>query len=123
MHDISAAQIIAEEVIKKIKGKDIKKIEISVVLGLLRYHNIENVKFYIEEILKKELGDLEIKIDIHIAKPKIECECGFKGSLEHVKDSQLFHYGIHDISCPACNSNKIKINGGNECLIKRIRAR
>lgn len=123
MHDISVARAVADGIIKKLKGKAAKSIEIDLGVGQLRFHDTEQVSFWIIEILKKEYGSgLKVKTKIEVIEPSIECECGFVGPVGSVDTSdELAHHGIYDIVCPECGSNEIEIEKGNECLIREVR--
>jgi len=123
MHDISAAQSIVNEVLKKIGNRKIRKVEIDVTLGMLRLHNPENVRFYISEIVKGKLGEgVKVKANIDITKPEITCRCGFSGAVSSVKtDEHLAHHGICEIKCPVCGSTDVKVEKGRECIIRKIK--
>lgn len=123
MHDVSVAQAVAEAVTKKLKGKPVKEIEIDLEVGQLRFHDPGQVKFWIKEILKKEIGEnLKVKTSIRVIKPDIRCKCGFKGPAGSVKTTaELAHHGIYEMKCPKCGSQDVEIEKGNECLLRGVR--
>lgn len=122
MHDISAAQAVAEAILKSLKGKVPKRLDIELELGKLRFHDPEQVKFWIDEILRKEIGkDLVIKTSISVVEPVISCECGYEGGAgDSGTDSGLSHHGILEIRCPECGSPDNSIKNGNECNLRRV---
>ena len=128
MHDISVAHAVTESIIKKlhknkVKIKKIREIEIGLDLGLLRFHDTEQVRFWINGILKKELGNsVKVKTRFNIIEPVIKCRCGFEGSVNSIKtDEELAHHGIFEIKCPKCKSAEISLEKGNECVISGLR--
>jgi Zn finger protein HypA/HybF involved in hydrogenase expression len=123
MHDVSVAQAVADAVLKKLKGKKIKGIEIDLDVGMLRFHDPEQVKFWIKEILRKEMGEgLDVRTSIKVIKPGIKCGCGFKGTTNSVETTEeLAHHGVYEIKCPKCRSLDVEVKHGNECLIRSIR--
>ena len=127
MHDISVAQAVVDGIIKKLggKAKTVKGIEIDLGVGQLRFHDPEQVKFWIDEILKKEIGPgLEVRTRIDVIEPGIRCKCGFKGPAGSVKTSdELAHHGIYEIKCPGCGSHDVEIVKGNDVFIKDVRLR
>jgi Zn finger protein HypA/HybF involved in hydrogenase expression len=127
MHDISVAQAVAGEIIGKLKARGgkarPKRIEISMELGKLRFHDTSQVEFWLNELLKKELGEkLSVKADIKIIEPEIKCRCGYKGKVEDVSaDEELSHHGVYVMNCPKCNSDDYELVSGNECRVLNVK--
>ncbi len=123
MHDVSVAQAVAEAITKRLGGKAAKEIEIDLDVGHLRFHDPKQVKFWINEILKKEIGQgLRIKTNINVIKPGIKCKCGFKGMTDPVKTTEeLAHHGVYEVKCPRCGSPDVEIEKGNECILRCVR--
>ncbi len=122
MHDMSVAQMVAEEVTEKLAGKSPKSIEIEMDVGALRFHDTSQVDFWIKELLQKEFGrKLKVKTSIGTLDAKIKCGCGFRGKVYDVEaDDELSHHGIYDMKCPSCGSDEYDLVQGNEVLLKRI---
>lgn len=122
MHDISTAQAVADAIMKSLKGKVPGKLDIELELGKLRFHDPEQVKFWIDEMLRKEMGkDLEINTSISVIDPVITCGCGYEGRAgDDNTESGLSHHGILEIKCPECGSSDNSIKNGNECNLRRV---
>ncbi len=116
---MSVAQAVSEGIIEKLKGKRPKKIDIKMEVGKLRFHNTDQVEFWLNEILRKEFGDqLSVKADIKVIEPTIKCSCGYNGSVEDVHtDEEGSHHGIYEMKCPKCGSDEYELASGNECNI------
>jgi Zn finger protein HypA/HybF involved in hydrogenase expression len=123
MHDISVAQAVAEAILKRLGGKKAESIEIELGVGQLRFHDPEQVSFWINEILRKETGsDVKVRTSIEVIKPEISCGCGFKGAADPDGSSrELAHHGIHEMRCPSCGSPDAEIEHGDECVIRAVR--
>ncbi len=122
MHDISVAQAVAEAVLKRLGGKKAGSIEIELGVGQLRFHDPEQVGFWIREILKKEIGkDVKVRTSIEVIKPELRCGCGFKGEAELEGGShELAHHGVYEMRCPKCGSADAEVEHGDECVIKKV---
>ena len=122
MHDISVAQAVTDAIIKSLKGKVPKELGIELEVGKLRFHDTEQVKFWIDEILRKEIGKgLRVNTSISVIEPSIRCECGYEGGAGDAHtDSELSHHGIFEIKCPKCGSPDTTIKNGKECQLRRL---
>ncbi|MBN2330552.1 MAG: hydrogenase maturation nickel metallochaperone HypA [Candidatus Aenigmarchaeota archaeon] len=122
MHDISVAQAVADAIMKSLRGKVPRRLDIELELGKLRFHDPEQVRFWIDEILKKELGNgLEIKTGISIIDPVIKCACGFEGVPEDSgTDPDLAHHVLLEVRCPECGSAETSVKNGNECRLSKL---
>lgn len=122
MHDMSVAQMVAEEIVSKLEGKKPKSIEIEMDVGTLRFHDTSQVEFWVNELLKKEFGnELKVKANIGVIEPMIKCDCGFEGKVYDVHtDDELAHHGIYDMKCPKCSSDEYELSQGNEVVLKKI---
>jgi Zn finger protein HypA/HybF involved in hydrogenase expression len=123
MHDISVAKAVAGAIAAKIKRKKPKVIEIDLALGFLRFHDPEQVRFWIEEMLKEELGrDLKVNTSISVIEPEIACVCGFRGKPERIETEEgLSHHGIFEMHCPRCGSHDVDAEHGSECLLRSVK--
>lgn len=123
MHDMSVAQMVAEEVISKLEGrKKPKSINIEMDVGSLRFHDTTEVEFWTRELLQQHFGKkLKVSADIKKLDSKIRCECGYEGDAdESQNDHDLMHQGIFTMKCPKCSSEDYEIVQGNEVVLKKI---
>jgi Zn finger protein HypA/HybF involved in hydrogenase expression len=122
MHDMSVAQMVAEEVISKLEGKKPKGIGVEMDVGSLRFHDTAEVEFWIREMLRQHFGRrLRVSADIRKLDARIKCECGYEGDIdESQNDHELLHQGIFTMKCPECDSENYEIVQGNEVLLKKI---
>lgn len=122
MHDMSVAQMVAEEVISKLEGKKPKSINIEMDVGSLRFHDTSQVEFWIKELLQQEFGKkLKVSADIKKLDSKIRCDCGYEGDAdESGNDHELMHQGVFTMKCPGCGSDEYEITQGNEVVLKKI---
>ncbi len=122
MHDMSVAQMVVDEVTSRLREKRIKKIEIEMEAGSLRFHDTTQVEFWIRELLRQEFGK-NLKVSVKIAKvePRIKCGCGYRGAVdEEENDHELMHQGIFTMKCPKCSSEDYEIVQGNDVVLKKI---
>ena len=123
MHDMSVAQMVAEEVISNLEGKKKpKRIGIEMDVGSLKFHDTDQVEFWIKELLQKEYGK-RLKVSAEITKlgSEIKCECGFEGAPnEKENDHELSHQGVYTMKCPSCGSDEYSITQGTEVVLKKI---
>ncbi len=119
MHDIAVIQGILDAVVKEAKGKKPKEIKLEVGIGALKNIQADNVKFWLEEMLKKEFGpDLKTKIKVKEICPEINCKCGFSGKVSDFNVThEMAHLGTFEMHCPKCKSHDFEIAKGNEVLI------
>ncbi|MBN1896250.1 MAG: hydrogenase maturation nickel metallochaperone HypA [Candidatus Aenigmarchaeota archaeon] len=122
MHDMSVAQMVADEVISKLEGRKPKSISIEMDVGSLRFHDTSQVGFWLKEFLQQEFGKkLKVSADIEKIDPMIKCSCGYEGAVnEHENDHDLMHQGIFTMKCPECRSDGYEITSGNEVILKKI---
>lgn len=120
MHEVQMAQAIAECILKEsAKQKAVKVLKAEIELGVLSFLNPEQVEFWLKLSLEKTPAD-GAELEIKTVEAEILCQdCRYRGKLE-MKDDPLFHYSLPLLSCPQCNSGKISIEKGRECMVKRI---
>ena len=119
MHDIAIIQGILDAIVEEANGKKPKEISLCVGIGALKHVHNDNVKFWLEEMLKKEFGpDLKTKITVKKIFPEIKCKCGFAGKVSDFKVThEMAHLGNFEMHCPKCKSHDFEIDKGNEVLI------
>ena len=124
MHDMSVADAASREIVRRIGNRKVSEIDVTLELGSLRFHDPRQVRFWIRELVRKELGDVRVRTAIREIRPEVSCTCGFRGALaDHERDDEAAHHGTHLFACPACGSAEISIEKGNEFVISRISGR
>ena len=94
-------------------------LSIEVEIGALTFLSPEQLRFWIQEGLKKTLGD-GAKLTLKIIKPVIHCgDCSYRGRL-HVEDDPAFHFSFPVFSCPSCGSANIVFKKGRECRVRKV---
>jgi hydrogenase nickel incorporation protein HypA/HybF len=120
MHEFSTAVSIVETVLKSSQeSRAAKVLSIEVEIGALTFLSTEQLQFWIQEGLKRTLGD-GAELTLRIIKPVVHCsDCSYRGGL-HVEDDPVFHFSFPVFSCPSCGSTNIVFKKGRECRIKKI---
>ncbi len=123
MHDMGIIQGIVDAVLENAKGQAVKEIELDIAIGALKHVHGANVKFWVEEMLKKEFGEkLKVKLNVETTHPEIKCGCGFNGKVEDFEVTHdMAHLGLYEMSCPKCGSKDYEIVKGNGAEIKGMR--
>ncbi len=119
MHEFSISSEIVKNVLDLIERNDLKRVSsIHLEIGELAFINIEQVTFWVKELLKGTVAE-GLKIKVRKIKAKIKCpDCGFRGSIKNDKNWDS-NYMIHYV-CPQCGSLRIEFEKGRECLLKRV---
>ena len=125
MHDIAIIQGILDAVVEEANVKKPKEIMLDVGIGALKHVHADNVKFWLEEMLKKEFGqDLKTKIKVKEISPEIKCKCGFYGVVEDFNVTHdLAHTGLFEMACPKCRGKEYEIVEGNSVAITKLEIR
>lgn len=120
MHEFSTALSVVETVLKSSRESGaLKVLSVELEIGALTFLNPEQLQFWIEEGLKKTLGD-GATLRLKQIEPFIHCEeCQYRGALK-VENDPVFHFSLPVFSCPSCGSAKILLKKGRECRIKKI---
>ncbi len=91
-------------------------------IGKLTFLNIKQVKFWVSELLREQLG-YAVEVVINEESPVLKCEsCGHTFKQEKVEDNPLAHvYALlPPLACPRCGSERITVQKGRECMIEAI---
>jgi hydrogenase nickel incorporation protein HypA/HybF len=119
MHEFSIADEIVRNVLgtaSKNKGK--KVVSVLLEIGELTHLNGEQVSFWIKELFRDSVAE-DAEVKIKTIKAQIHCKgCGYKGGME--SDEKDSFRPLVPASCPRCNSFQIKIEKGQECILRRI---
>jgi len=118
LHELSMADAIIKTVIDAAEKNDaIKVLEVTIEIGELTLLNPEQIKFILG-VLSEDTILEGAKFNIELVPAKIECSCGYNGSI--TADDKLDHYNPL-ILCPSCSKGDFKIIDGRECNIKNIK--
>jgi len=121
MHEFSIASEIVNNVLdaaERNHGKQVLSVQLEI--GELTLLNVEQVTFWIQELFKGSIAE-NTKIKVRRIKARIACEaCGYKGKGRSNQEDLSGHLAL--LNCPRCKSLQIKIEKGQECLLKRIQA-
>lgn len=119
MHELSISSEVVQTVLNSVKENGGQKV-LSIVLeiGEMTLLNEEQVKFWIEELLKGTVAE-GAKIRIKKKKVWIECEsCKYKG--RPLLDQKLEMSIFGPFYCPKCKAFRVEVKEGNGCTLKRI---
>ena len=119
MHEFSIASDIVRNVLdtaEENKGKKVLSIQLDI--GELALLNIEQVTFWVQELLKGSIAE-GAKVKVKTIRARVACEaCGHKGGVSSDQADPFQHFV--PISCPKCGSFQMKIEKGRECYLRRI---
>ncbi len=121
MHEFSIASEIVNHVLEAAQKNQGKKVlSVQLEIGELTLLNVEQVTFWIQELFKGSIAE-NTKIKVRRIKARIACEaCGYRGKGRSNQEDFSSHFAL--LNCPRCKSFQIKIEKGQECLLKRIQA-
>ncbi|MDR0900519.1 MAG: hydrogenase maturation nickel metallochaperone HypA [Methanobrevibacter sp.] len=117
MHELSMADGILKAVLSNAEENDATEvIEVTVEMGRMALLNPEQVKFMLG-VLSEDTIAKDAKFIIEDIPIEIECqECSYSGKVE---DEDLDHY-TPVVVCPKCDTNRIAITNGKDCIVKNI---
>ena len=119
MHEFSIASDIVTNVLDtagKNKGKKVLSIQLDI--GELALLNIEQVTFWVQELLKGSIAE-GAKVKVKTIKARVACEaCGRKGGVNSDQGDPFQHFV--PLSCPKCGSFQMRIEKGRECYLRKI---
>lgn len=108
MHEYSVGYEIVKTVLKCANDYGANSVvKIRIEIGELTLINVEQIKFWIAELLKETIAE-KAKVIIRVIKPKIICEnCGYK-------------MNTLSYACVRCGASRLKVLKGRECKVKNI---
>jgi hydrogenase nickel incorporation protein HypA/HybF len=111
MHEISIVEALIEQVEKEIdRGRHRGWVaRLDLAIGRLSGVSADSVRFAFQLLAP---GTVVERAEIHIDEPKAACVCGVCGRRTKIDDLV--------VQCPACRSDRIHIEGGNELLLQTI---
>ena len=121
MHEYSISAEIVKTVLDTAENNSGKKVlSVQLEIGELALLNVEQVKFWIDEMFKGTVAE-GAKVKVKKIKAEIECAaCGYRGGPTPGLKNTPNHLTL--LSCPTCGSFQIEIKKGRECLLQRIQA-
>jgi hydrogenase nickel incorporation protein HypA/HybF len=118
MHEFSVMSQIVDSILSEAKKRMATRIEeVELQIGEYTMLGEEQLKFAYE-VLSRDTVLQGSKLKVGHIKGKIECSCGFTGSVEPSPDSP--HKVVPILECPKCKG-AAKITEGRECVIRNIR--
>jgi len=122
LHDIAVVQSFLDAIVEKVEGRKVGSVKATLAIGALRFVENENVKFWMQEMLKKEFGEstkTEIKVETIL--PSIKCGCGFEGDVKDFEVTHdMAHLGIFEMHCPKCGGKNFEITKGRDCALTSL---
>ncbi len=121
MHEFSISDEIVRNVLRSVKENHAKKVlSIQLEIGELALLNVEQVTFWVQELLKGSVAE-GAKVKVRTIKARITCEsCGYRGGMD-LDQRDPFRHAV-PYSCPKCQSFQIDVEKGRECHLKKIQA-
>ncbi len=121
MHEFTISNEIVKNVLKAAERNRGKKVlSIQMEIGELTLLNVEQVIFWIHELFKGSIAE-GVKVKVRRIKAQIQCEsCGYRGRTTSGQGDPVEHFSLR--FCPKCGSFQIKIEKGQECILKSIQA-
>jgi hydrogenase nickel incorporation protein HypA/HybF len=119
MHEFSIASDIVRNVLDTAEqNKAAKILSIQLDIGELALLSIEQVAFWVEELLKDSIAE-GAKVKVKKIKARVRCEaCGHQGGIQSDAGDPFRHFA--PLSCPRCGSSHLKIEKGRECFLRKI---
>jgi hydrogenase nickel incorporation protein HypA/HybF len=111
MHELSIVEALIEQVQKEIDrgGHRGRVARLDLAIGRLSGVSVDSVRFAFQLLAP---GTVVERAEIHVDQPPAACVCGVCGRRTEIEDLVA--------QCPACRSDRIHIEGGNELLLQTI---
>ncbi len=121
MHDVTAAQQIARQVLVTAQEQGAGRVErISLALGAMTMLDPESLEFWLEQILRGTIAE-GAQVRIEVLPLRVRCNaCGFEGEAP-VPDDPIYHLMPFVPACPECGAQGLEVLGGGECIVESIR--
>lgn len=123
MHDVTAAQQIAHQVLAAARERGASRVErIALALGAMTMLDPESLQFWLEQILRGTIAE-GAQVQIEVRPLSVRCKaCGFEGEAP-VPDDPIYHLMPFVPACPECGAEGLQVLGGSECIVESIRVR
>jgi len=121
MHDVTAAQQIARQVLATAQEQGASRVErVSLALGAMTMLDPEALEFWVEQILRGTIAE-GAQVQIAVRPLTVRCAaCGFEGEAP-VPDDPIYHLMPFIPACPECGAEGLEVLGGGECIVESIR--
>jgi hydrogenase nickel incorporation protein HypA/HybF len=119
VHEFSITSSLVETVLELAREKEAKRVlQVNLKIGKLRALSIEQMKFSYRILAKDTLLEGS-RLIIEEVPGNVNCSaCDYRE--EFALQDETFHFGVPFLTCPHCGSS-MTINGGDECIISKIR--
>jgi len=118
MHEYSVASELIAALLPKIEEIDGRVSGVVLRKGELRILS-DTALGNAFELLAEDTPLRGAELIIEEIKVAVECaHCGYKGTVDHVKD-EAFHFAVPILSCPRCK-NEVTVTAGRELLVDRL---
>ncbi len=119
MHEFSISSEIVKTILDTAERNGGKKVlSVQLEFGELMLLNVEQVTFWVSELLKGSMAE-GTKVMVKSIRAKLKCgECGYRGGLKQEGDQMLQGVTLH--GCPECGSFQVELEKGRECLLRKI---
>lgn len=124
MHEYSLACEIFDNVMAIAQANNASAVRsITLKIGRLAHINPDQLLFSFRTLAEGSIAG-DAKVVVEFVPPSIECECGYRGTLDEITDetadteASLSEY-IARMDCPVCGGIT-KISGGRELIIQTI---
>jgi hydrogenase nickel incorporation protein HypA/HybF len=111
MHELSIVEALIEQVQQEIDrgGHRGRVSRLHLAIGRLSGVSVDSIRFAFQLLAP---GTVVQRAEIHVDQPPAACVCGVCGRRTEIEDLV--------VQCPACRSDRIHIEGGNELLLQTI---
>lgn len=121
MHEFSIASEIVRNVLDAAEKNNAEKVlSIRLDIGELSLINVEQVVHWVQALFKGTMAEGAM-VKVKTIKAFVQCHaCGYKGG--NNPDSKDIDRHFAALFCPKCGSPEIKVEKGQECLLRKIQA-
>ncbi len=117
MHEFSIAREMMNHILREINRYKVRRIkEVYIEIGDMTMINTEQLVFALHSIATGSIAE-GMRINIKRIPLKIRCKNNHVNEISYNED-EPFSFLI-DLRCPDCDGG-VSIEGGNECIIKKI---
>ncbi len=119
-HEMTIAHGLAKAILKGAeRERAVKVTGIEIEFGQLTFLNIQQVEFWLVELLKESIA-VDANINTREIPAKVHCsKCSYEGPLA-VKDDPILHMNLPVFACPKCGKGALEILEGRDCIVKSI---
>jgi hydrogenase nickel incorporation protein HypA/HybF len=121
MHEYYIASEIVRNVLDAVEKNSAKKVlSVRLEIGELAIPNVEQVTHWIQALFKGTVAEAAV-IKVKTIKALLRCNsCGYKG--KNIPGRKDIFQQFAPFICPRCGSPEVKIEKGQECMLRKIQA-